>query len=88
MPSLVISLPGVSRMCGSVAGRLRRLKGLARGIAVLCDKGNASGVALPVTYSSIAPAVVSRINGKVLLDQVEYFNREVERILTGEDCLR
>jgi len=87
VPSLIMSLPGVSRMCGSVAGRLRRLKGLARGIAVLCDKGNASGVALPVTYPSIAPAVVSRINGKVLLDQVEYFNKEVERILTGEDCM-
>ncbi|GMH79981.1 hypothetical protein TL16_g08348 [Triparma laevis f. inornata] len=87
IPSLISSLPGVYRMSNSVAGRLRKLEGLARGLAVLCDHKNESNIGLPVSYVSIAPAVISRINGKVLVDQVEFFVKEIRRILTSEECL-
>ena len=87
IPSMTTSLPGIYRMCNSVAGRLRKLEGLARGIAVLCDNKNESNIGLPVSYVSIAPAVISRINGKVLVDQVEFFVKEIRRILTSEECL-
>ncbi|GMH92045.1 hypothetical protein TrVE_jg2776 [Triparma verrucosa] len=87
IPSMTTSLPGIYRMCNSVAGRLRKLEGLARGIAVLCDNKNESNIGLPVSYVSIAPAVISRINGKVLVDQMEFFVKEIRRILTSEECL-
>lgn len=75
------------RMSNSVAGELSRMEGLIISLAVLLDKDNESNLGLPGNYVAISSEVLSRINGKVLKDQVEYFVSEVKRVLTSDRCL-
>jgi hypothetical protein len=87
IPSLQACLPGLKRMSAGVAGGLSRLEGLARGLAVLIDKGNESSLGLPGGYVAVSPEVISRVSGKVVMEQCGYFIGEVRRTLVGPDCM-
>jgi len=87
VPSLIECLPTVGRMRESVGAGLKRMEGLARGIAVLVDKGNESNLGLPDKYVGIGAEVLNRINGKVLRDQTAYFISEIKRCLVSSQCM-
>lgn len=76
------------RMVNSVAGEIKRLEGIVRGLAVLIDKTNLSGFGMPMHYVAIPAEVLSRINAGCMMDMCDYFVTCVRRILTSSECLQ